>query len=162
MYSVQPYFIQTLSGCARRFQEEVEQLAVAHALTIEGGLPALELHVHPQVQAKLEYNLWGEAGVIALRGKLNLREDALSQPQEISMMMKFSLSHDPAMDIEGKKLRVEEILRGEAELFWNIPPVGHIGHVELTLRFQEQLGSGRMGVYVRHVLGILTGKMMAA
>lgn len=162
MYSVQPYFVQRLSGCACRFQAEVEQLAAAHALTIEGGLPALELQVHPQVLANLEYNLWGEAGVIAIRGKLHLREEVPSQAEDIAMMMKFSLSHDPAWEMEGKKLRVEEILCGEAELFWNIPPVGHVGHIELTLRFQDQVGSGRMAVYVRHILGILTGKMMAA
>lgn len=162
MYSVQPTVLQAVSDCARRFQGEVVQLAERYALTIEGGYPALELQVHPQFQASLEYTLWGEAGVVAIRGKLNLREEASPQSDSVSVMMKFSLSHDPKLDIEGKKQRIEEILYGEADLFWNIPPAGHIGHVELTVRFLFQPGSGRMGEYVRSVLGIVTGKVMAA
>lgn len=162
MYSVQPYVFQAVSDCAHRFQREVEQLAERHALTIEGGFPALELQVHPQFQALLEYTLWGEAGVVAIRGKLNLRDETRSQTDSISMMMKFSLSHDPNLDIEGKKQRIEEILFGEVDLFWNIPPVGHVGHVELTVRFLYQPGSGRLGEYVRCVLGIVTGKVLAA
>lgn len=162
MYAVQPYVFQVVSDCARRFQGEIEQLAELHALTIEGGLPALELHVHPQIQAVLEYTLWGESGVVAIHGKLNLREDTIAQKDSFSVMMKFSLSHDPNLDIEGKKQRIEEILYGEVDLFWNIPPAGHIGHVELTVRFLYQPGSGRLGEYVRSVLGIVTGKMMAA
>ncbi|MDH6352192.1 hypothetical protein M2298_004191 [Brevibacillus sp. 1238] len=160
MYAVEPDLFQAVSDCAHRFQGEIEQLAKRHALTIEGGLPALELQVQPQCQALLEYNLWGEAGLVAIHGKLNLRGGV--KKDSFSIMMKFSLSHDPELDIEGKKLRIEEILYGEADLFWNIPPAGHVGHVELTLRFTYQPGSGRLGEYVRSVLGIVTGKMMAA
>lgn len=160
MYAVQPSVCQAVSDCARRFQGEIEQLAERHALTIDGGFPALELQVHPQFQALLEYNLWGEAGVVAIRGKLHLRDRI--EEESLSITMKFSLSHDPAIDMEAKKQRIEEYLYGEAEMFWNIPPAGHVGHVELTIRFVYQPGSGRLGEYVRSVLGIVTGKMLAA
>ncbi|MGN7471619.1 hypothetical protein [Brevibacillus sp. SAFN-007a] len=160
MYAVEPDWFQAVSEYAHRFQGEIELLAKRHALTIEGGLPALELQVQPQCQALLEYNLWGEAGLVAIHGKLSLRDGI--KKDSFSIMMKFSLSHDPDLDMEGKKQRIEEILYGEADLFWNIPPAGHVGHVELTLRFAYQPGSGRLGEYVRSVLGIVTGKMMAA
>lgn len=162
MYAVKPDVFQVVSDCAHRFQEEIELLAGRHALTIERGFPALELQVHPQFQALLEYTLWGEAGVVAIHGKLNLRDEVSVQTDSFSIMMKFSLSHDPALDIEAKKQRIEEILYGEVDLFWNIPPAGHIGHVELTIRFMYQPGSGRLSEYVRSVLGIVTGKMLAA
>lgn len=162
MYAVQPDVLQYVSDCAHRFQGEIEQLAESHALTIEGGLPALELQVQPQFQALLEYTLWGESGVVAIHGKLQLRNEILSSKDSFSIMMKFSLSHDPNLDIESKKLRIEEILYGEVDLFWNIPPAGHVGHVELTIRFSYQPGSGRLREYVRSVLGIVTGKMKAA
>lgn len=162
MYAVQPDVLQYVSDCAHRFQGEIEQVAANHGLTIEGGLPALELQVTPQFQALLEYTLWGEAGVVAVHGKLRLPSDVLSSKESLSIMMKFSLSHDPNLDIEGKKQRIEEILYGEVDLFWNIPPAGHVGHIELTIRFSYQPGTGRLGEYVRSVLGIVTGKMLAA
>ncbi|WNC13157.1 hypothetical protein [Brevibacillus brevis] len=162
MYAVQPDVLQYVSDCAHRFQGEIEQVAANHGLTIEGGLPALELQVTPQFQALLEYTLWGEAGVVAVHGKLRLPSEVLSSKESLSIMMKFSLSHDPNLDIEGKKQRIEEILYGEVDLFWNIPPAGHVGHVELTIRFSYQPGTGRLGEYVRSVLGIVTGKMLAA
>lgn len=162
MYAVQPDVLQYVSDCAHRFQGEIEQVAANHGLTIEGGLPALELQVTPHFQALLEYTLWGEAGVVAIHGKLRLPSEVLSSKESLSIMMKFSLSHDPNLDIEGKKQRIEEILYGEVDLFWNIPPAGHVGHVELTIRFSYQPGTGRLGEYVRSVLGIVTGKMLAA
>ncbi|MDR7316570.1 hypothetical protein [Brevibacillus nitrificans] len=162
MYAVQPDILQYVSDCAHRFQEEIEQLAESHVLTIEGGLPALELQVQPKFQALLEYTLWGEYGVVAIHGKLQLRNESLSSKDQFSIMMKFSLSHDPNIDIEHKKQRIEEILYGDVDLFWNIPPEGHIGHVELTIRFSYQPGTGRLGEYVRCVLGIVTGNMKAA
>lgn len=160
MYAVEPNLFQAVSDCAHRFQGEIEQLAKRHALTIEGGLPALELQVHPQFQALLEYNLWGEAGLVVIHGKMQKRDP--SRTDSFSVMMKFSLTHDPAVDMEGKKQRIEELLFGEAEYYWNIPPAGLLGHSELTLRFTYQLGSERLAEYVRSILGIVTGKMMAA
>jgi hypothetical protein len=162
MYSVQPCVFEAVSDSARRFQEEVEQLAGRFALCIDGGFPALELHVHPHFQAILEYTLWGEAGVVVIRGKLSMQNEAPLPCEPIAVTMKFSLSHDPHLDIEGKKQRIEEILAGEADLFWNVPPAGHVGHVELTLRFPSKPGSGLLGEYARCVLGIVTGKVMAA
>ncbi|GAB1529649.1 MULTISPECIES: hypothetical protein [Brevibacillus] len=160
MYAVEPNLFQAVSECAHRFQGEIEQLAQRHALTIEGGLPALELQVHPQFQALLEYNLWGEAGLVVIHGKLHKRDHVWTD--SFSVMMKFSLTHDPKVDIEGKKQRIEEFLYGEGEYFWNIPPAGHVGHSELTLRFTYQPGTNRLAEYVRSILGIVTGKMMAA
>ncbi|WP_289140414.1 hypothetical protein [uncultured Brevibacillus sp.] len=162
MYAVKPDVFQVVSDCAHRFQEEIEQVAGRHSLTMESGFPALELQVHPQFQALLEYTLWGESGLVAIHGKLNVRDDVEAQTDSFSIMMKFSLSHDPTLDMEAKKQRIEEILYGEVDLFWNIPPAGHIGHIELTIRFMYQPGSGRLGEYVRSVLGIVTGKMLAA
>jgi hypothetical protein len=162
MYSVQPCVFEAVSDSARRFQEEVEQLAGRFALRIDGGFPALELHVHPHFQAILEYTLWGEVGVVVIRGKLSMQNEAPLPCEPIAVTMKFSLSHDPHLDIEGKKQRIEEILAGEADLFWNVPPAGHVGHVELTLRFPSKPGSGLLGEYARCVLGIVTGKVMAA
>jgi hypothetical protein len=161
MYSVQPCVFEAVSDCARRFQEEVAQLAERFALRIDGGFPALELQVHPHFQAILEYTLWGEAGVVVIRGRVSTQNE--TPPCEpIAVTMKFSLSYDPHLDIEGKKQRIEEILAGEAELFWIVPPAGHVGHVELTLRFESKPGSGLVGEYARTVLGIVTGKVMAA
>jgi hypothetical protein len=162
MYSVQPYVFEAVSNHARSFQAEVEQLATCFSLRVEGGFPALELHVHPQFQALLEYTLWGESGVVAIRGKLQFENGEAAQCEPFPVTMKFSLSHDPAQDMEAKKQRVEEILYGDVEVFWNIPPAGHIGHVEMTATFLYQPGSGQLTEYARCVLGILTGKVLAA
>ncbi|UFJ61326.1 hypothetical protein IRT44_00100 [Anoxybacillus sediminis] len=161
MYSVQPCVFEAVSECARRFQEEVAQLAERFALRVDGGFPALELQVHPHFQAILEYTLWGDAGVVVIRGKVGTQTE--SRPcKPIAVTMKFSLSHDPELDIEAKKQRIEEILAGETELSWIVPPAGHVGHLELTLRFESKPGSGLVGDYARTVLGIVTGKVMAA
>ncbi len=162
MYSVQPYLFEVVSNHANRFQAEVDELAKRFSLRIEGGFPSLELHVHPHFQALLEYTLWGEAGVVAIRGKLQFQNQQLSQCEPFPVTMKFSLSHDPGMDIDSKKLRIEEILSGDVDLFWNVPPAGHVGHVELTLTFTYRPGSNDLCEYARCVLGILTGKMLAA
>ncbi|WP_426984139.1 hypothetical protein [Brevibacillus borstelensis] len=162
MFTVQPEGFEAISDCARRFQEDVEKLAERFSLEVDGRFPAMELHVHPRLQATLEYALWGEAGVVAVKGKLNALTDDLIDCKTISVTMKFSLSCDPQTDIEWLKQRIEEILYGEVELFWHRPPAGHIGHIELTIAFQAEPGASRMNEYVRCVLGIVTGKMMAA
>jgi hypothetical protein len=161
MYSVQPYLFEVVSNHARTFQAEVDQLAKRFSLRIEGGFPSLELHVHPHFQAMLEYTLWGETGVVAIRGKLQF-QDELAQCEPFPVNMKFSLSHDPGLDIDGKKQRIEEMLHGDVDLFWNVPPAGHVGHVELSISFTYRPGSGQLGEYARCVLGILTGKVLAA
>ncbi|MFY0545270.1 hypothetical protein [Brevibacillus sp. H7] len=162
MYSVQPYLFEVVSNHARCFQAEVDQLAKRFSLRIEGGFPSLELHVHPHFQALLDYTLWGEAGVVAIRGKLQFQNEQISQCEPFPVSMKFSLSYDPGLDIESKKQRIEEIFSGDVDLFWNIPPAGHVGHVELSLSFVYRPESGDLYEYTRFVLGILTGKVLAA
>jgi len=161
MYAVQPYLFEAVSNHARAFQSEVEQVAKRFTLRIEGGFPSLELQVHPHFQATLEYHLWGEAGLVAIRGKLQFQSE-LSQCEPFPVQMKFSLSHDPQLDMEGKQQRIEELLYGDADLSWNIPPAGHVDHVELSLSFTYRPGSGQLNEYANKVLGILTGKMLAA
>jgi hypothetical protein len=162
MYSVQPYVFNVVSKHARSFQAEVEQFAQRFSLRVEGGFPALELQVHPQFQALLEYTLWGESGVVAIRGKLQFQNGEVVQCEPFPVTMKVSLSHDPAHDLEAKKQRIEEMLYGDVEVFWNIPPAGHVGHVEMTATFLYRPGSGQLIEYARCVLGILTGNMLAA
>ncbi|MEJ8546762.1 hypothetical protein [Brevibacillus borstelensis] len=162
MFTIQPDGFEAVSDCARRFQEDVEKLAERFSLEVDNRFPAMELHVHPRLQATLEYALWGEAGVVAVKGKLNTRKDDLPHCKTVSVTMKFSLSCDPQTDIEWTKQRIEEILYGEVELYWNRPPAGHVEHIELTISFQAEPGESRMNEYVRCVLGIVTGKMMAA
>ncbi|USG67308.1 hypothetical protein NDK47_08555 [Brevibacillus ruminantium] len=162
MYTVQPEVLEAVSDCARLFQNEIEMMAETFLLTIDGRFPALDLQVHPHFQATLEYALWAETGVIAVKAKLNMDKEDLTSCESVMVTMKFSLSCDPQTDVERKKERIEEILYGEAELFWGIQPAGHNEHIELTLSFQAKPGASRMSEYARCVLGIITGKMIAA
>jgi hypothetical protein len=162
MYSVQPYELEVVSRHARYFQAEVEQLAQCCSLRVEGGFPALELQVHPHFQVLLEYTLWGENGVVVIRGKLQFQNGEAVQCESFPVTVKVSLSHDPTHDLEAKKQRIEERLYGDVDVFWNIPPAGHVGHVEMTATFCYRPGSGQLNEYARCVLGILTGNAIAA
>lgn len=162
MHSVQTYSYQQVSHQTRSFHGEVEQLANAFSLRAEGGVPSLELHVTPQFQANLEYTMWGETGIVHLKGKLQFAADQQERCEAIPVTMRFSLSVDPHIDMEGKKLRIEEYFGSDAELVWYIPPAGLDDHLELTLHFLYEPGSNLLFEYGRCVLGIITGKSLAA
>lgn len=156
-----PEIVEAISDCARLFQGEIDKLAETYSLTVDNRFPALDLHVHPHFQATLEYALWADAGVIAVKGKLNLDQEKM-RCESVLVTMKFSLTCEPQSDIDFKKLRIEEILYGEGELCWSDQPAGLTDHLELTITFQTKPGASRMNEYVRGVLGIITGKMLAA
>jgi hypothetical protein len=162
MYSVQTYSYEHVSHQTRSFHSEVEQLAKMFSLRSEGGVPALELYTHPHFQAMLEYTLWGETGVVLLKGKLQFAGDQQERCEAIPVTMRFSLSVDPHMDMEGKKLRIEEFFGSDAELIWYIPPAGLDDHLELALHFLYAPGSNMLFEYGRCVLEIITGKSLAA
>lgn len=143
-------------------QKEIHELINELSLTLQADSPAIEWQMFPAKQATAEYILWAEAGLIVLRAKLpcdGRRSDAI---HTYPVTMRFSLSHELGEEVEEKKRRIEEILEPEAELFWGVQPIGHLDHVDLTLSFAYQPQSSLLRAYCACVLGMLTGKVMAA
>ncbi|MGD8189803.1 hypothetical protein ACQCN2_07455 [Brevibacillus ginsengisoli] len=162
MYAVQPYLFQTVSSHSRKFQNEVEQLARQYSLKIDGGFPALELQVSPKFQALLEYTLWCESGMIAIKGKLQFNESHSELLEPVPVSIRFSISTNQDTDGEYIKRRVEEFCGRDVELQWYMEPLRHNGHIELSLQFLYIPSSGTLLEYTRYILGILTGRVVAA
>ena len=162
MYAVQPYLFQTVSSHSRKFQNEVEQLARQYSLRIDGGFPALELQVSPHFLALLEYTLWCESGIIAIKGKLQFNECQSDVLEPVPVSMRFSISTNQDTDGEYIKRRVEEFCDRDVGLHWYLDPVSHNGHIELSLQFLYIPSSGALLEYARYILGILTGRVLAA
>jgi hypothetical protein len=103
--------------------------------------------------------------VVRLIGKLRFSGDQPERCEPIEATMRFSLSVDPHsdhLDMEGKKLRIEDFFGSDGELVWNILPDGLDDHLELTLHFLYVPGSNLLFEYGSRVLGIITGKSLAA
>lgn len=162
MYSVQPYLFQTISSHSRDFQKEVEQLAKQHSLKVDGGFPALELQVTPFFQAILEYTLWSDNGVIAIKGKLQFDDPSTTMLEPFPVFVRFSMASYPDMDGEYVKNRIEEYFCRDVDLQWYLDPSEQDGHVELSLQFLYIPSSGTLLEYTRYIMGILTGRVLAA
>jgi len=143
-------------------QNEINELVSEFSLTAQAETPTVELQIGAPHQATVEYILWGEAGLIVLRGKLPSAKLADEKRTSMPVTMRFSLSHELGEEVEDKKRRVEEIMDSEVDLFWNVPPVGHSDHVEVTLNFTYRPNSRQLHAYCACVLGMLTGKVLAA
>ncbi|WP_134686463.1 hypothetical protein [Brevibacillus migulae] len=143
-------------------QDEINELASQFSLTPQAETPAIELQVSFPHQATVEYILWGEAGLIVLRGKLPNVKDSGEASTSFPVTMRFSLSHELGEEVEDKKRRIEEIMDTEVDLFWSVPPVGHSDHVEVTLSFAYAPNTGQLHAYCACVLGMITGKVLAA
>ncbi len=162
MYAVQPYLFQTVFSHSRQFQEEVEQLANQFLLKVEGGFPALELQVSPFFLATLEYALWSETGVLTIKGKLQFDDPQTDLLEPFPVVMRFSMGVQPETDGEYIKHRIEEYFSRDVELHWYMDPAAQSGHIELSLHFDYIPSSGTLVEYARYILGILTGRVMAA
>jgi len=149
---VSPYFV--------RIQSEVEKLAKRYNLRLEEGASTVELIEVPSMQALLGYTLWDEAGVIAIKGKLQLKQEKIT---DFPVVVRFSLTYASHHDFEWIKSRIEEYFgHDHAELHWNVSPVGHDDHAELSIHFRYDLKSQVLTEYVRYVLGMITGRKLAA
>ncbi len=162
MYAVQPYLFEIVSSHSRAFQDEVERLAERFSLKIDGGFPTLEIQVSPYFQAQLEYTLWGESGVVSIKGRLQFEDSEPGRCESFPVVMRFSLSHDPLDSLEDIKQRVEACFHRDVNVHWNLPPAGHLGHVELSLHFVYRPQSNELHEYAQDVLGMITGRVRAA
>jgi hypothetical protein len=159
MPSDQFSFDEHVACCTRGLQVDVDRLTSRFSLSVEGGTPNVELQAYPNPQAVVEYALWGEAGLISLRAKL---PGSGAESRTFPVKMRFSLSHNLGDEVENKKVRIEEMLDAEVELFWNVSPAGLRDHVELTLFFTYVPDANQFCEYAACVLGIITGKALAA
>lgn len=162
MYAVQPYLFQTIFNHSRDFQQEVEQLAALHSLKVEGGFPALELQMTPFFQAILEYTLMSENGVIAIKGKLQFEDPSTVMLEPFPVFVRFSMGSYPDMDGAYVKSRIEEYFSRDVDLQWYLDPSLQDNHVELSLQFLYTPSSGTLLEYARYIMGILTGRVLAA
>jgi hypothetical protein len=168
MHTCETNVMELVSPYSVHIQSEVEKLAERYNLRIDQESSAIEVKVEPSVQALLGYTLWDEAGVIAIKGKVQLHGPNVSDDQPkpavgFPVAVRFSLTYDPALDIELIKHRIEEYFgHDHAELYWNVSPVGHDDHAELSIHFRYDLKSPALCEYVRYVLGMITGRVLAA
>lgn len=159
---VQAEIFEMILAQIEPLQSEINELISQFSLTTQAETPAVELQVLPPHQAIVEYILWGEAGLIALRGKLPSEGKQAEEAASYPVTMRFSLSHELGDELEDKKQRIEEIMDPEVDLYWGVPAVGHSDHVEVTLSFPYTPHRQQLRAYCACVLGMITGKVLAA
>ncbi len=160
---VQAEIFEMILSQIEPLQNEINELISQFSLTTQAETPAIELQVFPPHQAIVEYILWGDAGLIVLRGKLPTQEETSEDTaSSYPITMRFSLSHELGDEVEDKKQRIEEIMDREVELYWGITPVGHSDHIEVTLSFPYTPHRQQLRAYCACVLGMITGKVLAA
>ncbi|WP_139490156.1 hypothetical protein [Brevibacillus dissolubilis] len=147
---------------SHKLQTEVERLTERLSLRLDGELPVLQLRGPSDEYAQAVYTLWDADGVITLRAKWQLETGEPIKPTAIPAVLRFSLSFDANDDVEHIQRRIQEYFGREAELHWNISQSGDVGHLELSLHFIYHTDQDMLFAYIRYVLGIITGRVMAA
>ncbi|MFM1653994.1 hypothetical protein ACI7RC_18105 [Brevibacillus sp. B_LB10_24] len=162
MESVQFDSSDVVSAYFRQFHEEIEQLAGQFALKPGEAFPATRRKTQPFDRAEVEYTLWGQAGVVSIKGNFPLSAHYASHCETIPVTMRFSLSYSGDTAPGDVKRRVEEQVASDVEIDWSILPAGHDDHLELSLRFLCRPQTGMLCEYARDVLGIITRRIIAA
>jgi hypothetical protein len=162
MQSVQFDSSDVVSAYSRQFHEEIELLAGQFALKPGEAFPAIERKTQPFARAEVEYTLWGQTGVVSIRGNFPLHAQHASHCETIPVIMRFSLSYSGETAPGDVKRRVEEQVGSDVEIDWSLLPAGHDEHLELSLRFPYRPQTGMLCEYARDVLGIITRRIIAA
>ncbi|GAA4703461.1 hypothetical protein [Brevibacillus fulvus] len=143
------------------FHEEVERLARLFSLNIHTS--DLSLQGQGRMRAQLEYMLWHEQGLVVVKGLLPLGNGAGEEPlSAFPATIRFSLTVEPGTDLESKRMRIEEYMGQEAELIWNVMPLGLNDHFEGTVHFLYQTHRDMLFEYAKMMMCIITGKTLAA